>query len=331
MNLNETLKVLDRALDLGLPLMLWGPPGVGKSSLVAATARARGLRLEDVRLAQLDAADLRGIPVPDREARRVDWFPPSFLPREGEGLLFLDELDKASNLVKNAALQLVLDRRLGDYILPEGWRIVCAGNREEDNAFAAPLGAALANRLLHVEVEPDPDTWQAWARARELHPDLRAFLRFRPELLYKQTGEYAFPSPRSWEAASRLLAAAREEEAPALVGAAVGPSAAAEFSAWRKLYRGVDPEAVLAGRLPRLPDEDAGLRYAVVLSVAALLSRRALKNTEVSGLSALLQALSPELRALLFRSLPPERAAELCAHAALRKAASQLVLDYVGA
>ena len=203
MNITETMKMLERAFELRLPIMIWGPPGVGKSSAVAEVAERRGLRVVDIRLAQLDATDLRGIPVPNRETRTVEWFPPSFLPREPAGLLFLDEIDKAPSPVKNAALQLMLERSLGDYRLPDGWSIVCAGNREEDNAFSTPLGAALANRLLHVEVDADLDTWVVWAKKNGIHSDLVAFLRFRPELLYKQTGETAFPSPRSWVAASR--------------------------------------------------------------------------------------------------------------------------------
>ena len=330
MNLNETMKILERALDLRLPIMLWGPPGVGKSSAVNAAARARSLRVEDVRLAQLDATDLRGIPVPDRETRRVDWYSPSFLPREGEGILFLDEIDKASALVKNAALQLVLERRLGEYRLPDGWRLVCAGNREEDNSFSAPLGSALANRMLHVEVDPDLDTWQSWASDHNIHPDLRSFLRFRPELLYKQTGEHAFPSPRSWEAASRLLASVQNEEGPALVGAAVGAGTAAEFASWAKLYRGVDVDEILAGKIPSFSDNDVSLRYAVVLAVAARLEKSGLAHSDAEGLADLLEAITPELRVLLFKSLPAKLVAELAIYPILRNAASQMVLDYVG-
>jgi MoxR-like ATPase len=329
MNLNEAAAMLDRAIGLKLPLMLWGPPGVGKSAIVAAVAAARKLPLEDLRLAQLDAADLRGIPVPDREKRRVDWFAPSFLPRDGRGLLFLDEIDKAPSLVKNAALQLVLDRKLGDYRLPDGWALACAGNREEDNAFSSPLGAALANRLLHVEIDADLDTWTAWAGGNGVNEDIVAFLKFRPELLYKQTGENAFPSPRSWEAASRLLACKDSAVIP-LAAAAVGASAASEFAAWSKLYRTVKVDDVLDGKLPKFSDKDASLRYAVVLAVAARIVRSGITEPQTAGLAALLEAVTPELRVLLFKSLPAEIVAQLSAHPALRKTAAKLVLDYVG-
>lgn len=333
MNLTEAAKILERAIALKLPIMLWGPPGVGKSSLVAAVAASLELKLEDVRLAQLDATDLRGIPVPDREKRLVEWFAPSFLPRSGRGLLFLDEIDKAPALVKNAALQLVLDRRVGDYLLPEGWMIACAGNREEDNAFSSPLGAALANRMLHLEIEPDLDTWAAWARKSGIAPNIVAFLKFRPELLYKQTGDPAFPSPRSWEAASKLMgtaAGAKSAECTALVASAVGGPAAAEFSAWTKLYRSIDVEKVLDGKIPKFGNKDASLRYAVVLAVASHIDRNGIVETQMAGLAGLLESVTPELRVLLFKSLPPEQVSKLSAHPALRQTAAKLVLDYVG-
>lgn len=329
MNLLAAAKILDRAISLKLPIMLWGPPGVGKSSIVAAVAAAHKLPLVDLRLAQLDATDLRGIPVPDREARRVDWFAPAFLPREGKGLLFLDEIDKAPALVKNAALQLVLDRRVGDYHLPEGWVLACAGNREEDNAFSAPLGAALANRLLHVEIDADLDTWAVWAKANKIDDDIVAFLRFRPELLYKQTGDHAFPSPRSWEAASRLLVS-KGPASISLVAAAVGGGTAAEFSAWTQLYRGVVVEDVLMGKIPRFGEHDASLRYAVVLSVASHIERHGVTELQIPGLALLLESVTAELRVLLFKSLPEKVVSELSAHPALRKMVGKLVLDYVG-
>lgn len=327
MNLLRAKEAVERALDLGLPLMLWGPPGVGKSSLVARVAKERALTLIDVRLAQLDATDLRGIPVPDHATRTVRWYAPSFLPTQGTGVLFLDELDKAPSLVKNAALQLVLDRRLGDYELPEGWTILCAGNREEDEAFSTPLGAALANRLLHVEVEADLDAWAAWAGENGVRGDVVDFLRFRPELLYKQTGEHAFPSPRSWAAASRLWERAQD---PAAVSPAVGAGPASELSGWLKVYRAVRVADILKGKIPVLEDKDASARYAIVLAVAAHLKREGLVNGDAEGVGKLLDNLTPELRVVFFKALPGELVSRLAAHPALRKAASRVVLDYVG-
>ncbi|MBI4348079.1 MAG: AAA family ATPase, partial [Elusimicrobia bacterium] len=323
--------LLETALDARLPIILWGPPAVGKSAVVAAAASARRLALIDLRLAQLDAADLRGIPVPDHSSRRVRWYPPAFLPGDGGGILFLDEIDKAPALVKSAALQLVLDRAIGDYRLPEGWRIVCAGNREEDNAFASPLGSALANRMLHAEVEPDLDTWVAWAKDNGIHDDITAFLRFRAELLYKQTGEHAFPSPRSWAAASRLWGSVESDSPPApLIAAAVGGATASEFIGWAKVYRGVRVADILKGRLPKFPENDASFRYAVVLAVAGHIAKKGLDDGCIEHLGALLELVTPELRVLLFKSLPGKIVSRLAVHPAVRTVASKAVLDYVG-
>jgi hypothetical protein len=330
MNLIEAREILEKALDLDIPLMLWGPPGVGKSTLVAETAGKRKLPVCDLRLAQLDATDLRGLPVPDHDSKQLVWYPPAFLPREGEGVLFLDEIDKAPALVKNAALQLVLDRRVGDYQLPPGWRVAAAGNREEDDALSSTLGSALANRMLHVEVDPDMDTWAAWAKENDISEDIIAFLRFRPELLCKNTGEHAFPSPRSWAAASRLYKGKEPaSEKTRLISSAVGGGTASEFSGWSRIYRAIEVKKILAGILPTLLKDEASLRYAVVLAVAAHISRHKIEDCAIPHLAALLDAVTPELRVLLFKSLPPDLVSQLAAHPALRKVASKMVMAYV--
>ena len=118
------------------PVMLWGPPGVGKSQIVAKVAADDSLPLIDIRLSQLEPSDLRGIPF--RVNERVEWAIPSMLPdqdRHGpQGILFLDEITSAPPSVSAAAYQLILDRRLGDYEVPAGWAIVAAGNRQGDRS-----------------------------------------------------------------------------------------------------------------------------------------------------------------------------------------------------
>lgn len=334
MNLINAGKLLAKAVESDLPVMLWGPPGVGKSSLVHALAIERGVDIIDLRLAQLDATDLRGIPVPDHTEKLVRWYPPAFLPRDGEGILFLDEIDKAPSLVKSSALQLVLDRRLGDYVLPKCWSVIGAGNREEDGAFSTPLGAALANRMLHITVDPDLETWLTWAKAKGLARIILDFLRFRPELLYKQTNENAFPSPRTWEAASRLVSKLgddAERDRNSLLAAAVGDSTAAEFSAWAKLYRTVDVEAILAGKTPDFKDKEASFRYAVVLAVACRIDAKGIAERCYDGLAGLLDAVTPELRVLLWKSLSPGVIGQLVAHPSFKAQARKVVGAYMGA
>ena len=131
------------------PVMLWGPPGIGKSDIVKSVAQECGIEQRDIRLAQLDPVDLRGVPTV--ENGQTKWAVPSFFPTEPEsaGIIFLDELSAADPSIQVAAYQLLLDRRIGEYKVPPKWIIVAAGNRAEDNAVSLPISSALANRMMH--------------------------------------------------------------------------------------------------------------------------------------------------------------------------------------
>jgi MoxR-like ATPase len=227
--------------DLKISTMIWGPPGIGKSSIVAQIAATAGIACIDVRLSQLAPTDLRGLPVPEAGVSR--WYPPEFLPRDGAGILFLDELNMAPPAIQGMAQQLILDRKVGSYHVPDGWFIWAAGNRKEDRAAVFDMPAPLANRFLHLEVEPDFDSFKAYALERRLHEQIVAFLSFRTALLHQlDIHRPAWPSPRSWEMASRLHSAGLD------IAPVVGPAAAAEFRAFVEVYAGLgDLEAILRG------------------------------------------------------------------------------------
>ncbi len=248
--------------ELKLSTMIWGPPGIGKSSIVAQTAAARGLSFVDVRLSQLAPTDLRGLPVAEDGVSR--WYPPEFLPRDGRGVLFLDELNLAPPAMQGMAQQLILDRRVGSYVLPEGWFIWAAGNRKEDRASVFDMPAPLANRFLHLEVEPHWESFKAHALAAGLHEQIIAFLAFRPSLLHALDAQRpAWPSPRSWEMASRLHGAALD------IAPVVGSAAAAEFQSYIQLYKTLpDLDPVLAGDGEKVafPAEPSA-RYAVAIGL----------------------------------------------------------------
>src|ERR1051326_3594924 len=110
--------------------MIWGAPGIGKSSIVAQTAEAHKMEMIDLRLSQLAPTDLPGPPVADHEQNTSRWYPPEFLPREGRGILFLDELNLAPPAMQGMAQQLILDRRVGSYNVPSHWFVWAAGNRK---------------------------------------------------------------------------------------------------------------------------------------------------------------------------------------------------------
>ena len=217
------------------PTFLWGSPGIGKSALVSQVAKAREIGFLDLRLTMLDSVDLRGVPVPKDGI--THWASPVFLPTEGEGILFLDELVQAHQSVQNAASQLILDRKIGEYSLPVGWAIVAAGNRETDGAATHKMPSHLANRFTHIEVEHDLNDWIVWALDSEIRPEVVSFVKFRPELLNKfDKTMKAYPTPRAYEMANRVLGAGlpRAGLLEALKGT-LG-SASAEFLAFLEIY-----------------------------------------------------------------------------------------------
>jgi len=245
-----------------LSVMIWGPPGVGKSSIVAQVASETQLSLIDLRLSQLAPTDLRGLPVPGRGVAR--WLPPEFLPRTGRGVLLLDELNMAPPAMQGIAQQLILDRRVGSYEVPVGWFVWAAGNRREDRASVFEMPAPLANRFIHLTVQPDLAAFRTWGMANRVHEQVLAFLAFRPLLLHcPSPTEPAWPSPRSWAMASQLLSVGVPVEA------AVGPEAGAEFRAFTRLYASLpDLDAICAGTASgaTYPTE-ASARYAVGLGL----------------------------------------------------------------
>lgn len=255
--------------NLSISTMIWGPPGIGKSSIVAQVATRSQLAFIDVRLSQLAPTDLRGLPVAvspqaGESIGTSTWYPPEFLPREGKGILFLDELNMAPPAMQGVAQQLILDRQVGSYRLPDGWFIWAAGNRKEDRASVFEMPAPLANRFLHLSVGPDFDSFKSYALEHHLHEQVLAFLAFRPTLLHKlNTKEPSWPSPRSWEMASRLHVAGLE------INGAVGTAAASEFRAYLKVYDKLpNLDRIVAGKGSRLrfPEEPSS-RWATTIGL----------------------------------------------------------------
>jgi MoxR-like ATPase len=262
------------ANDIRSSLMIWGPPGVGKSSIVSAVAKDAKLQLTDVRLSQLAPTDLRGLPVP-RDGT-MTWYPPDFLPRSGRGILFLDEINMAPPTMQGIAQQLILDRRIGSYAVPEGWFVWAAGNRKEDKASVFDMPAPLANRFLHVSVNPHFDSFRDYALRHNIHEHVLAFLSFRPALLHSVSkNEPAWPSPRSWAMASRLHQAGLD------IAPAVGSPVAVEFSAFVRLYQTLpDLDAIISGKSDaRFPDEPSG-RFAITVGLTVRCSPAAKPSAE---------------------------------------------------
>ncbi|MBQ6245358.1 MAG: hypothetical protein IJK04_00720 [Kiritimatiellae bacterium] len=227
--------------------MVCGAPGLGKSTILRDAAHQAGIGFIDVRLAQREPVDIRGLPVPGPDG--VKWLVSSDWPRDPQsrGIILFDEITAADRSLQVAAYEFILDRRLGElYRVPDGWYICAAGNRTGDRAVATTMSSALANRFLHVELGEDAESWAAWALRHAILPSVVGFIRFRPGLLFNQEGENlerGWPTPRAWERVSRMLevmAAEDEELVRHMVYGLVGNRAGVEFMEFRKMSATMD-------------------------------------------------------------------------------------------
>lgn len=261
---SDLIQALDCALDSFIPLMLWGDAGVGKSAIVKQAAEQRpGWNFIDIRAVLLDPVDMRGLPtIADSKTK---WIAPEFLPRDGEGILFLDELPAAPPMVQAACYQLILDRKLGEYELPPGYRVIAAGNPPRVRGVHYAMPDPLRNRFWHLTLDPDLPEWCRWAVAQKLRAEYIAFLRFKPELLHQPdhaSDVTAWPTPRSNAMAAKILDTWMKRHGTALspllqqmlIGA-IGEGAAGELYTFLEFFRNLPStdEILLNPKGARLP------------------------------------------------------------------------------
>src|ERR687886_2894396 len=187
------------------PVFIWGPPGIGKSSLVQQFAAQVGLPCVSLLGSQLAPEDLIGVPqIVDGTSR---FCPPRMIARVEPYCLFLDELNACSHEVQKAFYSLIHERRIGEYHLPAGSVVVGAGNRAQDSAIVKPMSSALLNRMVHVQLKVSHREWLDWAAANALHPLVLDYVRTRPDHLWSQPPktEEPFSTPRSWHMLSDAL------------------------------------------------------------------------------------------------------------------------------
>jgi len=263
----------------GISAFITGAPGIGKSDLIRAVANDLDLEVIDIRASLLDPVDLRGLPsVGDGVTQ---WNMPDFFPKEGRGIIFLDEINVAPKLVQGALYQLVLDRRLGDYEVPEGWTVIAAGNRKEDRAIVQDAGTALGTRFIHFDLVPDLDDWTEWAVQDDsgIATEVLAFIRFRPELLHKfSADEKTHPTPRTWSFVSRIFDTNpdRALRLP-LYSGCVGEAAAVEFTGFLDIMERIPSiDEVLLD--PDGADVPEAQDVAVLYALTAALAKKATKD-----------------------------------------------------
>jgi MoxR-like ATPase len=288
-----------------VPLHLWGPCGVGKSQIVYQVAEETQREFRDVRAGQLDPVDLRGLP--HLVSKQTEWAPPKFLPTDGKGILFLDELTSAPQMTQAACYQLVLDRRLGEYVLPDGWVVIAAGNPASERGVHFSMPRPLRNRFVHLNLEADLPEWCRWAVRAGIRSEIIAFLRFKPALLHDAdatSDQNAWPTPRTWEMASNVLKgmagktgiSVAETEAQLLEGT-IGPAATAEFVGFLRLFRQLPSidEILLNPSSAPLPDEPSAQ-----IAIATALGRAMSDQSVAKGLTYL-DRMPTEMRVLAMR------------------------------
>lgn len=240
---SQVAAVLPKLLQTRRTPFIWGDPGIGKSDVIRSVAGALKIDLVDMRLSIYDPTDLKGYPTIRGTGKNevMHFVPPALLPTKGKGILFLDELPAAPPAVQATAYQLILDKRLGEYTLPDGWNIVAAGNHARNGGVHYSLAPALANRFIHIDMECSVEEWDHWAANHGITAITRAFMRFRPGLIHnmeaRKTG-MAFPSPRSWAFADDITKQSfgTAEEFEMLKGT-IGEGAAIEYLAFIKTAR----------------------------------------------------------------------------------------------
>ena len=252
MRAKELKRSLSALVDQKVPAFLWGAPGIGKSSIVKQIASKQGVAFIDLRLALMDPTDLKGIPFYDKESHTALWAPPAFLPREGEGILFLDELNSAAPSVQSSAYQLILDRKIGEYELPHGWAIVAAGNREGDRGVTYRMPAPLANRFVHFELDVSVEDWREWAFTSGIDERIIAYISYKNEHLFTfdaKSDVKSFATPRSWEYVANILSADLPRELLLeTISGTIGKDVAVSFLSFMKVATKLpDIDSILEG------------------------------------------------------------------------------------
>ncbi len=265
-------------------IMLWGPPGIGKSDFVRQLAviieRETGKKVNiiDIRLLLFNPIDLRGIPTASADKTVAVWLKPKiFQMDESEeviNILFLDELSSCAPSVQAAAYQITLDRVIGEHRLPDNCIVIAAGNRVTDKSVTYKMSKALANRLCHIEITASFSSWLNWARKKGIHHKVVDFLAARRDYFMafdSQKDDLAFPTPRTWEMVSKVLDVydGDEKAAHSVIAGCVGSGAASEFLMFCSVYRNLpNIEDIFNGKNPAVPFETDAL-FALVSSMVA--------------------------------------------------------------
>ena len=270
---------ITHALKKKRPIFLWGPPGIGKSDIVSQICDTfSNSHLIDIRLSLWEPTDIKGIPYFDSNSGTMVWGAPNELPSEEFAaqfdyiVLFLDEMNSAAPSVQAAAYQLILNRKVGTYKLPDNVMIVAAGNREADKGVTYRMPAPLANRFIHLELAVNFDDWFQWSVVNNINTDVVGYLTFAKKDLYDfdpRSSSRSFATPRSWSFVSELLDDDLDENTTTdLVAGAVGEGLAVKFMAHRKIAANMpNPSDILTGKVKELRTKEISAMYSLTVSL----------------------------------------------------------------
>ena len=288
---NGAKNAIRKAFKKQRPIFLWGPPGIGKSDIIHQLGEEMDAHVIDIRLSLWEPTDIKGIPYFDSNSGTMVWGSPSELPTQQFAknfphvILFLDEMNSAAPSVQAAAYQLILNRRVGQYKLPDNVLIVAAGNREADKGVTYRMPAPLANRFLHLEMRVDFDDWSMWATNNRVHKDVVGYVTFAKKDLYDfdpKSSSRSFATPRSWSFVSELLEDddTDNETLTDLIAGAVGEGLAIKFMAHRKVSSKLPkPEDILAGKIKKLDSKiEISAMYSLTVSMCYELKDATDKN-----------------------------------------------------
>lgn len=268
-------RALRKAFKNKRPIFLWGGPGIGKSDIIKQLGAELEANVIDIRLSLWEPTDIKGIPYFDSNTGTMVWAPPSELPTEEYAahfksvILFLDEMNSAAPAVQAAAYQLILNRRVGTYKLPDNVVIVAAGNRESDKGVTYRMPAPLSNRFVHLEMTIDWDDYFEWATENRIHRDVVGFLSFSKKDLHDfdpKASSRAFATPRSWGFVSELLDDDDTDISTLtdLVSGAIGEGLAIKFMAHRKFASKLpNPVDILAGKVTKMGSSEISAMYSL--------------------------------------------------------------------
>lgn len=283
---NGAKKSLRKGIKIKRPVFMWGPPGIGKSDIVHQIGAEQNREVIDIRLSLWEPTDIKGIPYYNSTLNTMCWAPPTELPTDpnSTAILFLDELNSAAPATQAAAYQLVLNRRVGTYILPKGVAIIAAGNRETDKGVTYRMPAPLSNRFLHLELTTDFEDWLNWATNNLIHGQVVGYLGFAKQDLYNfdpKSPSRSFATPRSWTFVSDLLNDddLEDETLMDLVSGAIGEGLAHKFMAHRKVAKQMpNPEDILYGKITKCSIKEISAMYSLGISMCYELKNAADKK-----------------------------------------------------